>query len=479
MKKLLILFTVVFCNLSIAQNTSCNCKTELDFVVNYYEKNLPGFKDNVTKKTKNYYKNLKQNLASAALKATNKATCFKILTQYVEFFKDNHSSINMDFPNIDEQDETALKKFLESDIYKSREVYQLTESDLKQYPLNDIRGIYQTQNAAYTIAVIPNKTKLRDYVGVIIDSKTKLWKRGQVKLEFKKKENSNQYEAFVYMRNHSIEYVHNYTFKNGILGGNWFKTNLENKVNQATNISYDFNFKMMNDSTTYIRVPTFSRSWTAKIDSLYKASFPQIRKTPYLVIDVRNNGGGSDGNAMPLLEFIYTNKIKRDKVDLYITEDNIKMWEKWLAEEKADTINTTKERIEWFENRVAMQKKAKLNTFVPISKGGKMTRIYKPNAVKKVAIIFNRNSASSCETLLFWAMQSTKTILVGENSGGYVGYGEIGGIDTPCFNFNLGCTMTRYRKQREYEADGIPPTYYLTNDKDWIEQAVELLYQSK
>jgi C-terminal processing protease CtpA/Prc len=93
----------------------------------------------------------------------------------------------------------------------------------------------------------------------------------------------------------------------------------------------------------------------------------------------------------------------------------------------------------------------------------------------KVAILMNRNCASSCESLLFWAKESDKTILLGENSGGYVGYGEIETSTTPNFNFLLGCTMTRYEKQRQFEAVGIPPTFYLKNDKDWVKQAVKLL----
>ena len=94
---------------------------------------------------------------------------------------------------------------------------------------------------------------------------------------------------------------------------------------------------------------------------------------------------------------------------------------------------------------------------------------------KKVAIIVNKRCASSCEDLLFMAKESSKTILVGENSGGYVGYGEITFVPTPCYQFNLGCTMTRYTDQRQYEAFGIAPTFYLDNGSNWIEQTQQLL----
>ena len=454
---------------------NCSCQEELKFVIGYYERNLPGFKDNVTSTTKKDYNTFKNILLETSNNAKNKTDCFKVLTRYVEYFKDNHSSIRMKYPIVNEKDSTQLADFLKSPIFTSREQWTLQDKDFDQYRLNDIRGLYQTKSGTYKIAIIPDKTPFRDYIGVIVESKTKLWKKGQVKMELKKKPDSENYEAFVFMRNHSLSYEYNFTFSDGILGENWFKTSLKNKINYATDVPPVFDFKKINDSIAYLKIPTFSGGQSAKIDSLYKASFNTIRSTPYLIIDVRNNGGGSDSNATPLLEFIYTNKIKTDRVDVYVTPDNLKMWERWYHAAKQDTLNYGQEALAWFENEISKQKQAKPNTFIVRSKGKKIIRKYNSNKVKKVAIIYNRRSASSCESLLFWAMQSSKTILVGENSGGYVGYGEIGTIKTPCFNFDLGCTMTRYRKQRKYEATGIPPDYYLTNKKDWIAQTIDLL----
>ena len=308
-----------------------------------------------------------------------------------------------------------------------------------------------------------------------MDSKSKLWERGQVKLELKKIPNSPKYEAFIYLRNHSIEYRDDVSLESGILAGNWFKTSLDSYVNPAADASTEFSFSKLNDSIAYLRIPTFSSYNSAKIDSLYKASFPEIRKTSYLIIDVRNNGGGNDNNAAPLLEFMYTDPIKSDVIDVYVTPDNIKVWESWYQSAKQDTVNFKKENLLRLEEEIERQKKAEPYTFISRSKGGEVIRNYDKNDVKKVVIIQNRLSASSCESLLFWAMQSSKTILVGENSGGYVGYGEIGSVPTPCYEFALGCTMTRYREQRKYEAEGIPPDYYLNYDEDWVKQAIRLL----
>ncbi len=64
---------------------------------------------------------------------------------------------------------------------------------------------------------------------------------------------------------------------------------------------------------------------------------------------------------------------------------------------------------------------------------------------------------------------------MGENSGGYVGYGEVGLVFTPIFNFELYTTMTMYNTQKKYEVVGIAPDVLLSNDQNWIETAVSKL----
>lgn len=68
--------------------------------------------------------------------------CFKLLTYYVEYFKDNHSSIYMQDIEVNENDEKSLENFLNSETTKSREHYNLKETDLKQFCTKMILGIY-------------------------------------------------------------------------------------------------------------------------------------------------------------------------------------------------------------------------------------------------------------------------------------------------------------------------------------------------
>lgn len=461
-----------------AQN--CNCENELQFVTNYYETNLPGFTDNVNDSNRQAYLNFKEELKLKANKfCDDKSECFKLLTYYVEFFKDNHSGIDYnDYQKVNESNPKDLEEFLNSDLFKKHETIDLNSICFKKRELQSIQNTYQSKDSIYTVNIIEQKNGVRDYIGVITDSRTPLWARGQVKFELKKKAN-NKFDMLVYMRDHSIKYFNDIEFKNGILANNWFNTELKQRHTYNIDAPKDLIFKEINSQINYIHIPTFSGYWSAKLDSFYSKYDKAIQSKPYLIIDVRNNGGGSDDNANPLLKYIYSKPFYSDKVELYVTEENIRKSIEWYETNKIDTINFDKSFMKEIQEEIERMKKAPLNSF--ISRSDK--QLIKLNQVlkhpKKIAVLMNRNCASSCESLLFWAMESSKCILMGENSGGYVGYGEIGSTTTPYFKFNLGCTMTRYDYQRAYESIGIPVQYYLNNNEDWIDQCVKILTNKK
>ena len=79
------LFTITLSNNFFGQK--CSCETELEFVINYYETNLPGFIDNVSDSNRLEYENFKKKLQTNGQHENDKNKCFKLLTFYVEFFK--------------------------------------------------------------------------------------------------------------------------------------------------------------------------------------------------------------------------------------------------------------------------------------------------------------------------------------------------------------------------------------------------------
>lgn len=462
------LFLIVYLSITNAQN--CKCEDELNFVINYYEENLPGFIDNVNEKNIELYNKLKKQLLKQATNYCNSETdCFKTLLLYVEYFRDNHSSLyqNNDL-SIDENKKKEVEKFINSKVFKEREVIE-NYTPKSNFSINKIENSYQSSDELYTVAVIKSKNNFRDYVGVITNSKTPLWVKGQVKFELKKV-GVNTFDMFQYDQYHSIKYYKNVKLKDGILNDRWFNIDLKNKISYNLVSGKELVFKQLDDQTNYMYIPTFKRKWIAKIDEFYQKNDSLIRAKPYLIIDVRNNGGGSDFCVSPLLEYIYTKPFYSDVVDVYSTKENIRKNIEFYESVKNDSINS-----KYMANEIEMMKSVKNKTFIPRNKGQIIELDTIAKKPLKVAIIMNKYCASSCETLLFWGLESDKTILVGENSGGYVGYGEVTSVRTPNFNFILTCTMTRYNKQRKFEVIGISPKYYLTNKKDWIEQTIDIL----
>ncbi|HYE54584.1 MAG TPA: S41 family peptidase, partial [Chitinophagaceae bacterium] len=222
---------------------------------------------------------------------------------------------------------------------------------------------------------------------------------------------------------------------------------------------------------------SFSASYSTMLDSAYNAVMPEIRKRRNLIIDVRNNGGGSDRNYKALMPLIATGDVTHDVVDLFATPDNIRAYEAMRDLYKSKPEIYGKEGYMSWQPHLEKMQKQQPYTFVPMMSDKPAITRYRParGNPRKIAIIYNRNCASSCESLLFEASYSNKVITVGENSGGYTGYGNVMNTTTPCGR-TLSWTTTRYRRQRQYDFTGIPPQYRVpAEEANWIDYTRKLL----
>ncbi len=456
MKQLFLFFTFL-ANLSFAQN--CNCKTDLEFTIKRLEINLPSYKKDVNPQTISRYNDLKRKLISESEKTKSKATCYKLLNKYVEFFTDNHTTIYW-----------GNKKNVEP-----RENIKIRKKDTVDYKIDEIKGIYFSEKNQ--IAIIPNKKIYRDYYAVVLKSENKNLKFGDVIFDLRKN-SDDTYTAILNNSDSTISYKPRYTFKDGILGDIWFKKNIKNRQNFSLKATKEIDYKKLNDSIYYLRIPTFSANQRYILEPTYKKIDSIVSQTKYLIIDVRNNGGGSDINVMPLVKYFYDKPIKLDNYQVYVTKDNIKSWENWLTYIKKDNKNFSNDFYDYIQKRIDSMKNSKNDTFL---NQGSENQTYIINSAEipkfpeKVAIITNKYCASSCESLLIYALSSDKAKIYGENSGGYLAYGEVRNVEVPCNKFILATTLSRFENRDKYETIGIKPDYELNNNTDWIEQTIKIL----
>jgi len=479
-KRLIISFLFIFPAIALAQQ--CDCVKDFLFVKSHMEKNHPGFNSDIKDPNLPSYKSFADSIQRLIEKDKRGTRCVAYIRKYLFYLKDHHINYYGASVPVREDSAEAVEAFLRSPTFLKHEMLILDSSRIIEkikYSKDPTEGIYQTPDQTYTIAVLEDKTPDRDYVGVILNSKSKLWTRHQIKVELKRLNDSTA-EQYLYLRNHSLDFQRIRVNKDVIELQGWNKLTTDGAVasNSKKPLSSELtSFKVLDEKTAMISIRSFGGQFNSKLDSFYKATLPEIKKYPNLIIDVRGNGGGSDRNYMALMPFLYTDTIIGDVVELYATPDNISAYDEILNRYKNDPDRYGKNGFMTWVTPLNIMKKAAPNSFtaygssVPSKSAFRAEKGYP----EKVAILYDRNCASSCESLLFESMFSKKTIRVGENSGGYTGYGNVMEIKTPCGN-TLAWTTMRYRNQRKFDFVGIPPDKKIPeNENDWVEYTRTLL----
>ena len=472
MKKIaLLLYLASIPALSFAQQAAnpCNCTTQFAFVKHEMETNYAGFKDKVNPSTISAYSTITSKMLEKAKNADNQQHCYLAMKEWLAFFQDGHVQL---YPaDVNHNDTSGINERI-----KNSETLELSKAQLEGLKnAKGIEGIYVHNDSMYTIALLKNQTNYRDYVAVIVDTKTPLWKAGQVKLELKK-ENDSVCRTILYYRDHSWG-VQRYWFNGQVLnGGEWTKINAA-KVNKNEPGPNPFTYnnvlaKKLSDSTLYIQIGSFSTANAAAIDSLFKASEALLKTTPNLIIDLRNNGGGADFAYTPILPYIYTGPIIGIGNDIWATPDNANRLLKYLEDPNfpEDEKNATKE----LSNRM----KQSAGNFIMNAEDDtmKMDKV-EPNP-KRVAILINENCASTTEEFLLVAQQSKKVTLMGEHSYGELDYSNLLEAPSPCKEISLFYSSTKSRRinmGKGIDNTGIQPNVVLPAGKNWINEAKQHL----
>ncbi len=491
-----LLLLMIACQAQAQTDTvgSCACDKDFAFVVHYLENHYSGFQDNVTDENGLAYQQLKAKLHEKSQQALSETNCLVLLKEYTGFFKDNHLEVRFRAkPVVDEKSEATVQLFKASSVFKSRERVDYDSVQMREYlqqSEDELEGIYE--NAVYQFAVVRNPTEFRDYYGVITESKTALWEIGQIKCEIKRT-SPTSFQTVVFQRNHSVTIG---TIDSGdpILAmfsdikkvfPNSASLSAESNHHLAPAGSW-FQFKVLDDSTTYLHIKTFDGSLKRKLDSAMNKVLPIIKQKPNLLLDIRNNGGGSDHNWRILAEYIYTDPFPNDVTEYYCTPEIIKRHEERLAEMQRNISAYGWGVVKYSKIKLKKFKKAPTGTFLPFestipwyARRFVVSNKYAQRKVhatpRKIILMYNRNTASAAEGLILNALHSKKVLTFGENSAGAITFGDISTVNTPS-GFMLQSATQRTRNRFQYEHTGISPRVKANQNQDWIEQ-VSLLWQ--
>ncbi|WP_162800062.1 S41 family peptidase [Pedobacter jeongneungensis] len=458
MKFILTSVLLLFLISSSSFGQTCNCSQEFNDVKNKIEKNYAGFKDKVNAKTEATYHKRTQVALEQSQSITSPAQCVYLINEWLAFFKDGHIQIGRNRIS-KEIEEAKLKERIQAIEHLNLSNEELT--NLKN--TKGITGIYWNEDSTSRIAVIKNKTRFRDYAGVVVSSKPGKWLPGQVVLELKRDKDMLKgimYDRYYIPTNVSLQ------IRRDALGS--FK--MEGSKQSSTELISDAAVasKILSTKTLYIKISTFNQSNAKNIDSLFKANRSNLSKMPYLILDLRNNGGGADFSYRPITPYLYTNTFREIGADVLSTSDNIAGWAaiattNGLPPDQKVFISDVIEKME--------QSKGKLVSF---SDDHNVTLDSVKPYPQKVIILINKNCGSTTEEFLLLAKQSSKVTLMGEHTAGVLDYSNVRGADFSCMPYMLYWATSRSRRIDEgiaIDNIGIMPDKVLKPEQNWIDEA--------
>ena len=418
---------------------------------------------------KTEYLKQKKIILNIAKKKSTEKECLGVIQFYLSSLRDNHQKLEVTndyYPFKTFQDSISVKRFLDQNVENFK---------LKGTTDKGILGNWYYQDGTFAIEIQKNLKKGRNYIGALtadfVTNKIFLGTKGDLKIEFY--QNSQKELYAVYWSFGQVPSVFKVDFTDDTLrlGRSLVFYKDKSKLNSASNykVQNATFFKVLSQKTNYLRIHTFDFGNKKNIDSIILKNQEKLSSKENLIIDIRNNGGGSDLSYYPILPFIMDKKTYQSPItasSIWVSKDNFQDYydERYLYDvtTKQYSLNSDKEIEELRKHIGAFEPYTRSTTTI-----GRISEV-----PRKVFIIQNRNVASSSEGFILAAKQSEKVKTFGENTGGFVAYGEWRKLEIPKLPAWISMTQKKmiFYDDSDFEMIGIEADVKLNPDDEvnWI-----------
>jgi hypothetical protein len=234
--------------------------------------------------------------------------------------------------------------------------------------------------------------------------------------------------------------------------------------------------KKISSTIFYIKLSSFRYENVEKLKMLVSQNRKQIEKTKALIIDVRDNYGGTDDVYQPLLPYILTNPLRIMNVAFLSTHTLINGLRDYAVKNiKTDTLNEIKnmeEGLKIYKDSLGKfvlydGKKVTIDTIIP-----------KKKSPSQIIILSNHNVASAAENFVYSAKQSKKVKIIGTPTMGALDYGSQRIFDFGCPQYELYLPTYRSARLPQYPIDniGVQPDIYMDETvEDWLDFAIKYI----
>ncbi len=473
MKNILLLLICCFYTSVTNAQADCNCSQNFKVLQQKVRTNYAGFDYRITDNNRKAFELLTDSVTKAAAILTDGYDCYTLMKRWVAFFKDGHIFLTTTFPAKNMPTGAPQMTTLDSTAF-----YQYL--DKNKGKLAAAEGVWRTDDGNYTVAVKRNETLANAYQATILKAKSEKWKVGLEKFSLKK--DGDKWKATYYMGDFTPTNI-KATINENILiftqFGTWEKVYPEPKIKlDAQQIAMDqiAYFKMIDDKTAYLRFSTFNQG-SDVIDSVINKNKTQILSTPRLIIDIRDNGGGSNSNYKNILPFMYTQPYTVDNGDggyVLATEDIIaaerkiyeQAWNSLSGESKKEYAT---EYGEWKSTIDSMDKVKGARYYYPSTPTTKMDSV--TSNPKQVAVLINKGCASTAEWFIMEAEYSKKVTLFGQNSAGVMDNTNVRQHALACPSYTIFAASGRRGGASTRPMDNVgfkPHVFIPETEEDWV-----------
>ena len=434
---------------------ACGCAQNFARTVQLIEANYAGYRDKVTPATRPRLDSLTAAIRAQADTA-RASTCRLVLAKWLGFFRDGHLYVqNGQVPaaaNAAADAATIRARFASAPRLPWTRASFRAYLDNPALPKKPLEGIWR--GGVYEVGIVAGAAG--QYQGFILKADSIWWTPGQVKFTFAAPGSAPGAAGpgTLYLRDHTPAPRQVRVVSDGVLDmqSSWYRTYPRPVAVPAAATSHSF--RMLDDTTALYRIASFDGNYRLLLDSLTRANKANLRRTRLLLLDLRDNGGGSDASYSSLAPYLYTQPVREVGSQLWSTPDNNARYDRnsqfypslpWIVKRYFPVL---RRRLDRRLGQMVWQGISKKPVQV-----SKLARRRQHPELTRVAVLQNRGCASTTEQFLLRARQSQKTTLFGENSAGVLDYANVHSLPLPCDQLSL--TWATSRSQRLDRGEGI------------------------
>jgi hypothetical protein len=232
-------------------------------------------------------------------------------------------------------------------------------------------------------------------------------------------------------------------------------------------------FQALSKDTILFVIPTFNDAYAPAMKKLVASHRAELVSHRNWIIDVRDNGGGSDVTYAPLMGWLLDGDLRGFRTEYFVTPANLKAQEEICAT-TSDPAHCNKE----MNPIIAKMRTAAPGTFV--LSGDQRIEIEKVKLEAKrparVAVLTDHHCGSSCEQFVLEARTSYRVKVVGRPTYGSLDVSNLRPHKLPSGRAQLYYATTRTTRLPEMRIDtiGVTPDILLPKPLDEAGLAAEL-----